>query len=114
LAGPDAAGRARMGLRALVAIGAAFVVVDATALRASGLAIDAHAYDGIFITLHGFFLCLLAPGVIMAAVLDYRLGHGEYDSQAHAGVQVVTVWWWFLLLSWSAVAGTLYLGPRLL
>ncbi|MEW6155379.1 MAG: cytochrome c oxidase subunit I [Actinomycetota bacterium] len=113
-AGPDAAGRARMGLRALVAIGAAFVVVDAAALRASGLAIDAHAYDGIFITLHGFFLCLLAPGVIMAAVLDYRLGHGEYDSQAHAGVQVVTVWWWFLLLSWSAVAGTLYLGPRLL
>jgi heme/copper-type cytochrome/quinol oxidase subunit 3 len=104
-----AAATAGLAIAALALLGVLAAEIAAVELRATA---DARA--SLFYVLLGFIAALAAVGLLLAVGVAIRALRGDFTARHHVAVQMLTTWWYFVVVAWLAVFATLYLAERVL
>jgi cytochrome c oxidase subunit I+III len=106
-------GRLKGGLAVAFVLGLAAVTVQVFALVQLDYGWTFNAYASIFYLLAGFMIAIAALGLLMNALAQLWAWRGCYSPQRFIGVEVVSLFWYALVLGWLVTFGVLYLTPIL-
>jgi heme/copper-type cytochrome/quinol oxidase subunit 3 len=104
--------RLRLGLAATLALGIAFLAIQAVELSHQSFGPGRDAYGSLFFTILGFHGAHVLAGVVMVAFATV-LAWSRGDRPARVTLHNVAMYWHFVDAVWLAVFATLYLSPRL-
>ena len=84
-------------------------------LQLDGLPFDwkESSYASFVWTMSGFHFVHLTSALIGTAVIGYFSYKGYYDKERQLGIQVDTMYWYFVFIAWIPMYFTLYILPRL-
>jgi cytochrome c oxidase subunit III len=98
------------------ALGAIVVGSGAVALRMlvlvdAGFRWDDHAYGSLYWLLQATDITLVASGVIGSATILAQHAMGDYDTQNHDEIRVLSLYWWFAVAASAGLYVTTNLVP---
>ena len=104
-----------LGLTAVFVLGLVFLGLQAweTHVTAGEFTPRTDAYGSFFFTITGMHSAHLAVGLLLVAWVGVRALFGAYTPQRHLGVQMATVYWYFVVVVQIAIFTALYLSPRI-
>ena len=103
----------RSGLVATAVMGVVFLLVQGfewTRLVHYGLTLASSTYGATFYTLIGLHAAHVLAAVIWLAFVLAAAMRGRYTAQSYAGVQVFSVYWYFVCALWVVLFVAVYLA----
>jgi heme/copper-type cytochrome/quinol oxidase subunit 3 len=73
---------------------------------------DESAYASFFWVLTSFHFVHLLSAILGTVAIGWLAAKGYYKKWRYIGVQVDTMYWYFVVASWAAMYGSLYMAPR--
>lgn len=102
-----------VGLVAAIALGTAFVVVQAFEWLGKPFRWDTSTYGSLYFTVTGFHMLHVIAGLVVLAVLLVWSLLGYFDEERHAPVTIGGIYWHFVDAVWLTVFFTFYVTPYL-
>jgi len=102
----------RIGLAAATAMGTIFLAVQGyewTKLIRHGLTLASSTYGTTFYTLIGLHAAHVAGAVLWLLLVLVGALRGRYSAQRYVGVQVCSLYWYFVCGLWVVLFGAVYL-----
>jgi cytochrome c oxidase subunit III len=108
-------GRLHLGLLATLALGVAFLVVDALSYRRSlpTFTPTTNAYGSLFYSIKLLDDVHVTVGLLVLVWLLAASLRGSFGSRHHERVALVALYWYFVVAVWVAVLFTVYLSVYL-
>jgi cytochrome c oxidase subunit III len=103
----------RVGLMAAFVLGLAYLVLQGVELAGQPFRIDTNAYAAIYTMNHLFHGTLVATGLVMSLVVQWRSAIDARGGVQAAGVEILSLWWGFVATSWLFVFAAVYVWPHL-
>lgn len=109
--------RGRMGLFNLLlvivlAMGVAFLVIEATEWSNQSFTPATNAYGSLFYTITGFHFAHVTLGLLMIVELLYRSWANRLDKRRPLAAKNVAAYWHFVGVVWVILFFVIYLSPR--
>lgn len=73
---------------------------------------DENAYASFVWVLSGFHFMHVLAGILGTAVIGWLSFKGYYTEQRNLGVQIDTIYWYYIVASWIPVYFVIYITPR--
>lgn len=103
----------QVGLALTIALGAAFLGIQAYEYINSTFTPQTNAYGSIFFGVTGFHGLHLLAGVGMLLAVAMAAFDDEYDEHHHLPVRLTIIYWHFVDVVWIVVFSSLYLSEHL-
>ncbi|MFL5594921.1 MAG: heme-copper oxidase subunit III [Gemmatimonadaceae bacterium] len=95
-----------------VAFGLAAIVLRVFEFRALHTRWDSNAYGSITWTLLGVHLAHLIAGTLQGFVVGLAMFLGPVEKKHYTDTTVTAMYWYFIVISWVALYGIVFLAPR--
>jgi heme/copper-type cytochrome/quinol oxidase subunit 3 len=100
-------------LGAVLLMGIAFLVIEATEWSHQRFTPATNAYSSLFYTLTGFHFAHVTLGLLMIVELLYRALVNRVDLRRPLAVKNVAAYWHFVGVVWVVLFLTIYISPRI-
>jgi heme/copper-type cytochrome/quinol oxidase subunit 3 len=98
----------------LTVLAAALLGVLGAEIAGAELRATADARASLFYVLLGFVVAVASVGLLLAGGVAMRALRGDFTREHHVAVQMLTTWWYFVVVAWLAVFATVYVAERVL
>jgi len=107
-------GRQLAGLAIGIALGTAFLVVQAFEWKAKSFSLSSGSYGSLYFTITGFHMAHVVVGLLILAAVWIWSALGYFNPRRHAPVSISSIYWHFVDVVWLAVFFSFYLSPYLM
>lgn len=99
-------------LGAVLAMGIAFLIIEATEWSHQSFTPATNAYSSLFYTITGFHFAHVTLGLLMVVELLYRVLVNRVDVRHPLATKNVAAYWHFVGVVWVVLFLTIYISPR--
>jgi len=94
-------------------MGTAFLVNTIFEFRELHFGWDTNAYGSIYYVTVGLHATHVAVGLLISAVVQYKVWRGLLDAEHHTSLEVYSLYWHFVDAVWIFVFATFFISPHI-